>query len=147
MKWKSRNSSQVGLLRTNYQTYAEKKEQARVGLALDEAQVTNLKVVQPASFVAKAVSPKVGLVLFLGLFVSTFGGLGVALLCEFFDHSLKSQDHVELQLGLPVLQSIPYTPRRALVQLIYASELNAQPITQRTRIHDHCVALVRHNLY
>ncbi len=105
----------VELLRTNYRTYADKMEQARIAQALDEEQVTNLKLVQPASFVAKAVSPKAGVILFLGLFVATFGSLGTALLCEFFDQSLKTPQQVEAALDLPVLLSIPYVKRQSIL--------------------------------
>lgn len=105
----------VELLRANYDTYAEKMEQARVARALDLEQVTNLKIVQPASFVGKAVSPKVSVILLLGLVASTFGSLGLALVCEFFDQSLKTPQHVETTLDVPVLLSIPYVRRQTVL--------------------------------
>jgi len=104
----------VELLRTSFQSYSEKAEQSRVARALDEEQLTNLKVVQPATYVAKAVSPKVAIVLPLGVFVAAFGGLAVALLFEFFDHSFQTPEQIESQLRVPVLMAIPYWKQRGV---------------------------------
>ncbi len=98
----------VELLRASFRTYSEKAEQSRVAQALDDEQLTNLKVVQPATLVAKAVSPKASVVLLLGAFVAASGGLALALLFEFFDHSFQTPEQIESQLRVPVLMAIPY---------------------------------------
>lgn len=105
----------VELLRNTYQKYSELTEQARVAKALDSEQVTNIKVVQPPSFVAKAASPKPSLVLLLGIFAATFGGLTIAILAECFDHSFQTPEQVESVLHLPVLVAIPRFRRNSLL--------------------------------
>jgi len=107
----------VELLKTNYRNYSEKMEQSRVAQALDKEQVTNLKIVQPASFVAEPVSPKKSIIFLLGLFVATFGGLSVALVCELLDYSFQTPEQVETSLNLPVLLSIPQLSRKGMSYL------------------------------
>jgi uncharacterized protein involved in exopolysaccharide biosynthesis len=107
---------QADLLATNYRAYADKLEQARIDEALETQRISNVNVVQPASFVSKPVSPKRGLILMLGMIVATFGAVAVAFLSESLDRSMKSAEDVERQLALPVLISIPRTAnRRALL--------------------------------
>jgi polysaccharide biosynthesis protein PslE len=105
----------VELLRASYQTYSEKMEQARVAQALDAQYMTNLKLVQPASFIGKAVSPKITIVMLLGVVVAILGGVSVALVCEFFDHSFQTPEQVEATLNVPVLLSIPQLSRSGLL--------------------------------
>ena len=92
--------------------HVEKLEQARLNDALGREQITNVKVAQPATLVHKPVSPKKPLVLGLGLLVALFGGLSLAFLAEIVDQTLRTTDQVEMQLGLPVLASLPYRKRR-----------------------------------
>ncbi len=104
----------VELLRTTYQKYSELAEQARVAQALDNEQLTNVKVVQPATFVAKAASPKPTVVLSLGMVAAIFGGLTVAVLAEMLDTTFRTPEQVELALHLPVLVAIPRYRREQL---------------------------------
>ncbi|GIW92858.1 MAG: exopolysaccharide biosynthesis protein [Pirellulaceae bacterium] len=97
----------VELLRNTYQKYSELAEQARVAQALDQERVTNVKVVQPASFVSKAASPKLSIVLSLGVIAALFGGLTVAVVAELLDSTFQTAEQVERALYLPVLVSIP----------------------------------------
>ena len=76
---------------------------------------TNLKVVQPATFVPEPVSPKKSIVLVLALFAATFGGLSIALVYEFLDYSFQTPEQVENTLKLPVLLSIPQLTRQRKV--------------------------------
>jgi uncharacterized protein involved in exopolysaccharide biosynthesis len=102
----------VEWLKSNHNTYSEKMEQARVAKALDDEQMTNLKIVQPASFVGKAVRPSRSIVLLLALLASTFGGLSVALACEFIDHSFQTPEQIEATINVPVVLSIPHLDRQ-----------------------------------
>ena len=46
-------------------------------------QISNVNIVQPATFISRPVSPKKTIILLLGLFVATTGGIGVCIASEF----------------------------------------------------------------
>ncbi|MEQ8790490.1 MAG: GumC family protein [Pirellulaceae bacterium] len=95
------------LLDANYRSYAEKLEQARIDDALEQVRISNVNVVQEASYMADPVKPQKALILALGLAVAMFGTLTIALSADYLDPSLRSSDEVEEQLELPVLVSVP----------------------------------------
>jgi polysaccharide biosynthesis transport protein len=103
---------EVQLLEGKYKMHVQKLEQARLNDALGREQISNVKVAQPATLVYKPVSPKKPLVLGLGLAAALFGGLGLAFVAEVFDQTLRTTDQVEMQLGVPVLASLPHRKRR-----------------------------------
>ncbi|MEX2092485.1 MAG: hypothetical protein WD971_07395 [Pirellulales bacterium] len=102
----------VELLEGKYRMHVEKLEQARVNDALGRERISNVKVAQPATLVRKPDSPKKALIIALGLFVATAGAIGLAVLTEALDQTLRTTDQVEAQLGLPVLLSLPERKRR-----------------------------------
>jgi uncharacterized protein involved in exopolysaccharide biosynthesis len=105
----------VDMAETNYRTYADKLELARIDQQLESERISNVNVVQPASYMAKAARPNRLLVLVLGVMVATLGALGVALLAEYLDRSLKTPEEVERRLERTVLISTPaMSPREAL---------------------------------
>ena len=106
---------EVQIHETNYRRYCVNLEQARIDEALQQARMSNVEVVQPATCDVRAVSPKKRLNLALGLFVGLFGAIGLALLMEYRDHSLRSPEDVEKNLDLPTLVSIPRLRRRQLI--------------------------------
>jgi capsular polysaccharide biosynthesis protein len=53
------------------------------------------------------VGPRKALNLLLGLLLGAMGGLGLAFVSEFFDHSLTTGRDLEARVGLPLLGSIP----------------------------------------
>lgn len=97
----------VRLLDANYVNYVTGLEQSRIDQALNADGITNINIIQPPTFVAKPSRPRVGLTLALGCVVALVGSLGVVLLSEHLDQSLKSPADVERSLDLPVLASIP----------------------------------------
>lgn len=106
-------------LESNYRTYWENREQARIDQLLQMERISNVNVVQPASFMPKPVSPKKPLVALLGLMFAVFGGLSLAFVSEYLDHSVKTPDEAERLLDVPVLVSIPNVrlrPPRLLVR-------------------------------
>jgi uncharacterized protein involved in exopolysaccharide biosynthesis/Mrp family chromosome partitioning ATPase len=103
---------QAELLESKYRMHFEKLEQARVNEAIGRDGLSNVSVAQPASFVAKPVWPKKRLFLACGLVIAFGGALGIALLAETFDQTLRTTDQVEAELGLPVLLSFPYRKSR-----------------------------------
>ena len=98
---------EVDLLTANYQIYADKLEQARIDEALQSERISNVNVVQAASLSMKPVSPRKGITIVLGLFVALFGSVGLAVLAEWWDRTLRTPEDVEQELELPVLVSIP----------------------------------------
>ncbi|MGD9644898.1 MAG: GumC family protein [Pirellulales bacterium] len=109
--------SRVSLLKDKHLQYGEYREQARVDQELESNRISNVNIFQPPTLESKPTSPKPSIVLGLGLILATCGALGLALLCEHFDLSLKSAEEVEDVVGSPVLITIPRASRfRALVR-------------------------------
>ena len=106
---------EVALCKANYTTYSEKSEQSRIDAALQNERITNVNVIQPANLIAKPISPQKAVVLILGIFGGLALGIGIALLAEYFDPTLKTPDDVEERLSLPVLLSIPRVAQRHTV--------------------------------
>ncbi len=67
---------QVELLESNYRKYADKLEEARIDQQLESQQISNVNVIQPASYVAKG-SPNRPFILMVGMFLAIAGGVAV----------------------------------------------------------------------
>jgi polysaccharide biosynthesis protein PslE len=105
---------QVDLLEASYRTYSEKLELARIDQQLETEQISNVSILQPATYVAKAASPNRPLVGGLGLILAVAGSVLICLLADYSNHSLKTPDEVEKSLDLPVLISIPRLARESM---------------------------------
>ena len=105
----------VELLEANYRSYTNNLEQARIDQALEAGRISNVNVVQPASFVASPSSPQLRLTLILGLIVATLGSVAVAFIAELFNRSLTTPEQIEKELGIPVLFSVPRGNRNDLI--------------------------------
>jgi Mrp family chromosome partitioning ATPase len=103
---------EVELLEGKYKMHVEKLEQARVNDELGREKIMNVKVAQPASLVHKPVAPMKTVILGLGGLLAFCGCIGLALVSESCDQTLRTTDQVEAQHGLPVLASLPYRKRR-----------------------------------
>jgi uncharacterized protein involved in exopolysaccharide biosynthesis/Mrp family chromosome partitioning ATPase len=102
----------VSILEEKYRMHSGKLEQARVNDALERQQITNVNVVQPAMLVKKPVWPNKRLFAMLGMVLAMGGGLGVVILLEGLDQTLRTSRQVEQLLGLPVLLSLPRAKSR-----------------------------------
>jgi uncharacterized protein involved in exopolysaccharide biosynthesis len=98
---------ELELADASYRKYSDNLEQARIDEALDTQRLSNINIVQPATLEARPVSPRKLVNLILGVLVGCIGGLGIAVVAERFDRSLKSADEVQAELGLPALVDIP----------------------------------------
>ena len=107
---------EAGLIEDSYRTYVTNREQARIDGALESGRISNVNIVQPASFVAKPSSPSMMLAFVMAAALATFAAVAVAFLSEHGDRSLKSADETEQALGLPVLFSVPRRSRQSLVE-------------------------------
>jgi uncharacterized protein involved in exopolysaccharide biosynthesis len=81
----------VELLQANHRAYSEKLEQARIDHALETERISNINIVQPATFVAKPAWPSLRLIFGLGFVVATLGGGGLALVCEYVETVRNNQ--------------------------------------------------------
>ena len=93
--------------RANYSRYAESLEQARIDQALENEQISNISLVQPATFPVAAQGPSRAFLVALGLILAAMAGTGVAFCLEFLDDSIHSPSVAEDRLQLPVLAALP----------------------------------------
>ena len=93
----------VDIADQEYREYVAHNQRANISAALDSDRVSNVSVVQPASYSSKRVAPRRFLNLVLSVFIGMFGGIAIALISEMLDDSLKNREDVSKRLGLPVL--------------------------------------------
>jgi len=103
---------EMAIQEVTYQKYVDNLEQARIDNALQMEKISNIGVVQPASFPMKTSRPNKMLNLILGLFFGVFGGIGLAFFVEYIDHSLKTQEDIDERLQLRTLVVIPKRPEK-----------------------------------
>lgn len=82
----SQLAREVELNDASYRRYCESLEQARIDEALQEERISNISIVQPASYEVKPARPQRLLVLVLGLLIGSCGSVGLALAAEFLAH-------------------------------------------------------------
>ena len=107
----SQAQREMGIQEANYRKYFEKLEQARIDHALEMVKISNISVVQPASYPIRPVRPKKLLNITLGLFLGIFGGIGLAFISEYMDHTFKKPEDITQRLNLPTLASIPISKK------------------------------------
>ena len=105
----------VALLKENYLTYAKNLEIARIDEELRHQRISNVNLIQGASFVLKPIGPRRLILVLLGVFLALTAALATALGSEVLDQSFKSAEEVEQQLEIPVLLSIPHLDKRRLM--------------------------------
>lgn len=104
----------VDLLENDYRKYAANLEQARIDQRLENQRMSNISVVQPASYEAKPIYPRKAISLLLGFLTAGFGAVATVLLCDQLDPSLRNAAAIEKSLQLPTLATIPRLKRRDL---------------------------------
>jgi capsular exopolysaccharide synthesis family protein len=82
-------------------------------------QISRIQIIEPA-WRAKQSSPDVGGNLLIGALMAILLGLGLAILIENLDDSVKDGDSIQIALGLPLLAIIPLISRKT-APLISAS--------------------------
>jgi uncharacterized protein involved in exopolysaccharide biosynthesis len=92
---------------SSYRKYAENFEQSRIAQALEMQRISNIRILQPASFEMKPVRPRVALNLALGLLLSLVAGLATALIADLRNRRISAPADLEHALGMPLLASIP----------------------------------------
>jgi len=93
----------VELLATNHRTYSVKLEQSRIEKALGGERITNVNVVQPASFVAKPVTPNKTMLLAIGMVAAVLLGYSIAALAECLERREETpKEEMERRISLTV---------------------------------------------
>ncbi len=105
---------EADLLETAYKRLSAGLEEARIDEALQGRRMSNISVVQQASFEPKAVWPAPIPVLALGLAIGGMGAFAAVVLAERHDRRVYSLDDIELPGGEPALAAMPRFEREPL---------------------------------
>ena len=92
----------------NFQTYADKTEEARITDDMNRLKMANISVIQKAIVSPAPVKPKKMLNIALAIVLGMISGLGLAFLSESNSQSFSTPEQVENRLCLPVLAAIAY---------------------------------------
>ncbi|HEY7184192.1 MAG TPA: polysaccharide biosynthesis tyrosine autokinase [Blastocatellia bacterium] len=106
---------EVDTTKALYNNFLEKGSEANFQLA---QQQNNLRVVEPARAPRTPTSPNRPLWTMIGFALSLTVGVGLALLLEYFDHSVKTADDLSRRLQLPALAVIPTIGEKAAPSLL-----------------------------
>jgi polysaccharide chain length determinant protein (PEP-CTERM system associated) len=102
-------------LNENYTALLSKQLEAQMAGRLERRwKGERFRVLDPASLPEKPYFPKPLLVIGLGIALGLFVGLGVSMLAEYFDATIKDAQDLEGVQAYPVLASIPHAPVLAL---------------------------------
>ncbi len=94
---------QVEIETANYRLYRKKLEESRISEVLDRKGIVNVRVIESPVASSGPVKPRKLLILGIGLALGLLGGLAIALVCDYFDHSIRTVEDVRRHIGLPVL--------------------------------------------
>lgn len=106
-------TSQEKAAEDNYLLYARKREEARMGDALDQGGIVNVAIAEQPTAPALPVWPPVA-VACIGFVAAVVSGTGVAFAADHLDPALRTPDEARLCLNIPVLASLPERVERRL---------------------------------
>ncbi|MEJ6486366.1 polysaccharide biosynthesis tyrosine autokinase [Nostoc punctiforme UO1] len=101
---------QLQVARSTYEELLKRSQEVEVVV---NQNVGNARVVSAALLPKKAVSPKIALYLAIGGFVGILLGVGLAMMLEAMDQSLKTLEQAQQLLGYPLLGTIPHLGQKA----------------------------------
>jgi len=87
--------------------YKQKREEARIGDALDRQRIVNVAIAEAATVPALPAHPHWALTLLLGILLAGLVSPGVAFAADYFDSSLRTPDEVRDVLQIPVIAALP----------------------------------------
>ena len=93
---------------SGYRKYSQSLEQARIDNALQFDKISNISLIQPPSYELQPIRPSKLLNIALGLVIGIFGGIGLAYLAEFMEHTFNRPEDVEGRLRVPTIAALPY---------------------------------------
>ena len=98
---------EIAINEKNYNTYADRQEEARLAEAMNMLKLSNISVIQAAAVPARPLkSNNMVNNLILGVLFGIISGLGMAYLCEANAQTFSTPESVEKYLGLPVLLTV-----------------------------------------
>jgi uncharacterized protein involved in exopolysaccharide biosynthesis len=97
----------------NYLLYVKKREEARMGDALDEGGIVNVAIAEQPIVPALPVWPA-GIVLVVGFAAALTSGTGAAFAADYLDPALRTPEDALACLEVPVLASLPRGSGRRL---------------------------------
>ncbi|MGH9566549.1 MAG: hypothetical protein ACRD4I_11225, partial [Candidatus Angelobacter sp.] len=89
-----------------YLLYVNKREEARIGDAMDEDGIVNVTVAEPPTLPALPVRSEMSLGL-IGFLLGGVASTGFAFVADSLSPAFRTPDEVALHLGTPVLASLP----------------------------------------
>ncbi len=97
---------EVDLFDAEYRKYSASLEQARIDQALEFERMSNINIVQKATYEPIPASPRPLLNLLLGLGVGLFGAAGLCLVCERIDRSCNTPEEAEKKPVMSILAAL-----------------------------------------
>lgn len=97
---------ETAIMEKNYQTYAQKSEEARISDDMNRSKLANVSIVQTATVPEYPVKSNRLRKIALGIAFGAAAALGLAFFSEFTSQVLSTPESVEKRLGLPVLVTI-----------------------------------------
>jgi uncharacterized protein involved in exopolysaccharide biosynthesis len=118
---------QVKEAEDNYQLYAKKREEARIGDELDRQNITNVSIAEAATASQIPSSPNRSVNLVLGVVLAGFLSLGCVFTAEMLSDAVYTPRQLEALTGANVLATVPENSRRMIMRN------NREPIEIETR--------------
>jgi uncharacterized protein involved in exopolysaccharide biosynthesis len=87
--------------------YKQKREEARIGDALDRQRIVNVAIAEAATVPALPARPHLALTLLFGTLLACLVSPGVAFVADYLDPSLRTPDELRNVLQIPVLATLP----------------------------------------
>jgi succinoglycan biosynthesis transport protein ExoP len=104
-------------LRGHYQSLLDKKLSAQMATELEAHQKgERFMILDPAPIPDKPFGPNRGMISLAGLVVGLLGGIGLAVVIEMMDQSVRSEHEATQLLGVPVLAGIPLIRSEAQIR-------------------------------
>jgi len=104
---------EIAVAESSLRLLQEKQEEARVIDELRGKHISSIGVFQPASFVERPISPKKPVLAAAFCLMGLLGGIGWVFMREMTSTTFRTPEHVERDLELPVLSTIPFSSRLA----------------------------------
>ena len=100
---------------SSFITYTEKLEQARLDQQLESQRISNVNIIQPASFIEKPAGPNRLLILALGIMFASCGSLGVMMFMDWAARPVfNGKDYHDHEHHLDNLER--HSPRRSITR-------------------------------
>lgn len=103
----ARMERETSVQEANYRKCIDNVEQTRLDDELRQQRITNVVIAQSPTIEPKQVRPQKATNFALGFVFACGASLSLAFFAEFLDHSFRTTEQVEEELGLPTLASIP----------------------------------------